>query len=54
MITHTICFCGEIYNLITALCAWVFQNYLEHLFVVKYVPTYSCTKDTLKKDQKKT
>ena len=29
-----------VFDLITALCAQVFQNYWEHSFVVKYVSTY--------------
>ena len=29
-----------VFDLITALCAYVFQNYLEHSVVVKYISTY--------------
>ena len=41
-----------VFDLITALCAKVFQNNWEHSVVVKYVSTYKGY--TIKKDQKRT
>ena len=34
---HTPCL-PTVFDLITALCAYVFQNYWEHSDVIKYVP----------------
>ena len=40
-----------VFDLITALCAYVFQNYWEHSFVVKCVSTYCSVKPGLLRSQ---